>query len=237
MNSRLWVAPATIMMMIAGLGSAPAAELSPPSYGAWGLDLAGGDPASRPGDDFFRHVNGAWSDRTAIPGDRARYGVDDVLKEIADAQVRDILEKGATGVAGEASMAAAKSGTFYTSFIDEARAEALDLTPIAADLDKVRRASSRDELAGLMGAVNATFLGSIFNLDISQDAKDANRYAVTIGQAGLGLPDRDYYLAAQFTEVYRVNGVVRNMDAWYDAFAVKPTDKLYLAPENRARIW
>ena len=36
---------------------------------------------------------------------------------------------------------------------------------------------------------------------------------------------------------YRVDGVVRNMDAWYNAFNVKPSDKLFLAPENRARIW
>jgi len=36
---------------------------------------------------------------------------------------------------------------------------------------------------------------------------------------------------------YRVNGVVRNIDAWYEAFNVKPGDKLFLAPENRARIW
>jgi putative endopeptidase len=35
----------------------------------------------------------------------------------------------------------------------------------------------------------------------------------------------------------RVNGVVRNIDAWYDAFNVKPGDKLYLAPEERVRIW
>jgi putative endopeptidase len=36
---------------------------------------------------------------------------------------------------------------------------------------------------------------------------------------------------------YRVNGVVRNMDAWYEAFNIKPGDKLFLAPEERARIW
>lgn len=37
--------------------------------------------------------------------------------------------------------------------------------------------------------------------------------------------------------LFRVNGVVRNMDAWYTAFGVKPGDKLYLAPEERVRIW
>ncbi len=37
--------------------------------------------------------------------------------------------------------------------------------------------------------------------------------------------------------MYRVNGVVRNMDAWYDAFGVKPGNKLYVAPGDRVRIW
>jgi predicted metalloendopeptidase len=36
---------------------------------------------------------------------------------------------------------------------------------------------------------------------------------------------------------FRVNGVVRNVDAWYRAFNVKPGDKLYLPPEQRVRIW
>jgi putative endopeptidase len=38
-------------------------------------------------------------------------------------------------------------------------------------------------------------------------------------------------------EIYRVNGIVRNVDAWYDAFDVKPGDALYLPPEKRVRIW
>ena len=42
---------------------------------------------------------------------------------------------------------------------------------------------------------------------------------------------------AQAPANYRVNGVVRNMDAWYQAFGVKPGDRLYLAPEARVRIW
>ena len=54
---------------------------------------------------------------------------------------------------------------------------------------------------------------------------------------------RDAYLRQLLTSdvhspvMYRVNGVVRNMDAWYEAFDVKPGDKLYLAPEDRVRIW
>ena len=43
----------------------------------------------------------------------------------------------------------------------------------------------------------------------------------------------DPHAPAQF----RVDGIVRNMDAWYDIFGVKPGDKLYLPPEARVRIW
>ena len=43
----------------------------------------------------------------------------------------------------------------------------------------------------------------------------------------------DPHAPAQF----RVDGIVRNVDAWYDAFGVKPGDKLYLPPEARVRIW
>lgn len=38
-------------------------------------------------------------------------------------------------------------------------------------------------------------------------------------------------------EEYRVNGVVRNLDEWYEAFGVKPDDAMYLPPEERVRIW
>ncbi|MHC5539867.1 M13-type metalloendopeptidase [Singulisphaera rosea] len=36
---------------------------------------------------------------------------------------------------------------------------------------------------------------------------------------------------------YRVNGVVRNLDAWYDAFNVTPGQTLYLPPQDRVRLW
>jgi endothelin-converting enzyme/putative endopeptidase len=36
---------------------------------------------------------------------------------------------------------------------------------------------------------------------------------------------------------FRVNGIVRNVDAWYDAFGIRPGDRLYLAPQDRVRIW
>ena len=56
--------------------------------------------------------------------------------------------------------------------------------------------------------------------------------AVTIGMEAKGVAKDVHSL---FRE--RVNGVVTNTNDWYDLFDVKPTDKLYLAPEKRIRIW
>lgn len=44
-------------------------------------------------------------------------------------------------------------------------------------------------------------------------------------------------MARHHAREFRANGIVRNLDAWYEAFGVKPSDKLYLPPERRVSIW
>jgi putative endopeptidase len=70
--------------LIAGLLSCLAPLFSPtvaddkphrPQYGAWGFDLAGADFGTKPGNDFFRYVNGTWTDRTQIPADKPAYSL------------------------------------------------------------------------------------------------------------------------------------------------------------------
>src|SRR5688500_11711187 len=66
---------------------------SKPALGTFGVDTAQMDTAVRPGDDFFRYVNGRWLATAAIPPDRARYGAFDRLREKADADVRALVEE------------------------------------------------------------------------------------------------------------------------------------------------
>ena len=49
------------------------------------------DPAVRPQDDLFRHVNGRWIDRTEIPSDKARYGSFHVLAEEAERDRKSVV--------------------------------------------------------------------------------------------------------------------------------------------------
>ena len=74
----------------------------------------------------------------------------------------------------------------------------LDAAPLAPDLAAIRGATDRTALAALMGAANRSFYDSFFRVGISADARAPTRYAVRLGQGGLGLPDRDYYLEASF---------------------------------------
>ena len=78
--------------MIAGLlaSAAPAIVFADkPIYGSWGYDATAMDSAVKPGDDFFAYVNGSWAKRTAIASDRTFVGIDSVLNDQIDKDVRD----------------------------------------------------------------------------------------------------------------------------------------------------
>jgi putative endopeptidase len=194
-----------VRLAVLPLAAALAASLAclavaAPVYGDWGFDAAGMDTSVRPGDDFFKYANGGWDARTAIPDDKTAAGVDYVLSDAAEQHVRGILEADPAAVTGPEAADARKIHAAYLAFMDAAHVEALGAAPIAPELAAIRAVKDKAELAGLMGEVNDGFQGSFFRLDIDVDEKDPGRYAVAIGQSGLGLPDRDYYLTAAFAE-------------------------------------
>src|SRR5207342_1429626 len=93
-----------------------------------------------------------------------------------------------------------KVGAFYRAFMDSARIERIGVAALKPQLGAIQAARSRDELAILMGHTNADYYGSLFGFYIDVDVADPTRYAVYLGQGGLSLPDRDYYLEPSFAE-------------------------------------
>lgn len=167
-----------------------------PRMGAWGFDLAGRDAATAPGKDFFQHANGAYMSRLVIPPDRSRYGVFDALNELSVNRMHAVLEKAAANPA--ATGEEAQIGALYSAFMDEARVDALGARPLTKDLAAVRTATTPSDIARFMGQTMKSFGGSFFSAAIFDDAKAPDRYTVYLGQSGLGLPDRDYYLEPRF---------------------------------------
>jgi putative endopeptidase len=168
-------------------------------FGRWGFDDSGVDPAVRPGDSFFDFASGKWHARAEIPPDKSRFGMFDALADKTQKQVHEIVEAAARSGAGP-DTELGKIGSLYDAFMDAAGIEKLDAAPIAGDLADIRIAQSRADIAALMGRSKRSFGDSLFGLSVSEDAKDPTRNALHASQAGLGLPDRDYYLRDNFKD-------------------------------------
>ncbi|MFC0634126.1 M13 family metallopeptidase [Brevundimonas balnearis] len=170
-----------------------------PRYGAWGFDLAGRDTTVDPGDDFFRHANGGYMDALVIPADRTRFGSFDLLRQLSDNRLEAMMAE-LTAASADPASDEGKVANLYRSYMDEARLEQLDAQPLEPLLAEVRAADSHEALARLMGARQGGFGGSFFGFGISDDARNPDRYAVYVGQSGLGLPNRDYYLSDRYAD-------------------------------------
>ncbi len=188
MRTILLAATSAIAMSVA-VSAACAAEPAKPMYGAWGVDLTARDTSVTPGADFNKHANGAWQARTEIPADQGSAGVGyDVFNRSQD-QLRTLIET---------ADASSQIGGLYKSFINEAQVEAIDDKPLKTDLAKVAALSSKADFALAMGRAHGGFGADIFSLDIYPDAKTPEINTIYVGQSGLGLPDRDYYLTDGF---------------------------------------
>ncbi len=184
-------APANASLHAAGAeeGAGDAESLKALTFGTWGVDLGARDPGVKPGDDFDKYANGGWFARTEIPSDQASAGVGYDVYNLTQRQLRAV-------VAG--APATSQVGGLYQSFMDEARVEALGAKPLLADIAAVAAIRDKAEMARFMGGTQGTFGATIVSGGPYADTADPTVNVLWLGQAGLGLPERDYYLTDSF---------------------------------------
>jgi putative endopeptidase len=151
------------------------------------------DTSVRPGDDFFRYVNGTWADTTEMPADKSRYGLFDKLRDESQEHVKAIIEESASGDFAKGTDEQ-KVGDLYNSFLDWDVRDARGIEPLQPELDRIDAISDYDELAVYFAGATKRALDAPFGVGQLPDPKDPQRYAIVAGQSGLGLPDREYYL-------------------------------------------
>lgn len=181
--------------------TAPVAKVAEsPAPLASGIDTQYVDSAVRPQDDLYRHLNGKWLDTFELPPDKGSYDSFTYLNDAAQEQLKSIVEN--LG-AGGSDPDAAKLADFYASFMDEPRLESLGGTPLEADFKAIDALTSKRDIAKLIARFNRSGPSAPLDVGISPDSRDSTRYAVTLTQSGLSLPDRDYYLKddAKFKDV------------------------------------
>lgn len=146
----------------------------------------------RPGDDFNAFVNGSWIDTAEIPADRASNSVGLEVHEQAVENVRVIIEESAEGDFAKGTNEQ-KVGDLYASYMDMGTRNELGITPLQSEFAKVQALANQQDLAVYFAEANKLGVNVPFSLNQYADLKDPNTYMMYTWQAGLGLPDREYY--------------------------------------------
>lgn len=158
-----------------------------------GFDTTNFDKSVRPQDDFFRYVNGGWLKTHEIPADATSWGSFNELSERSRDALHTILEEASKSNAPAGSIER-KVGDLYATFMDTAAVEKLGITPIAGELKSIAALTSAAQLPATFAHFARLTIATPIGVGVGQDPKASDVNIVQVGQSGLGLPDRDYYL-------------------------------------------
>lgn len=199
------------------------------TFGKWGVDLNARDTSVKPGDDFDKYANGGWFAHTEIPSDQASAGVDYDVYNLTQRQLRQLV----TG-----APATSQVGGLYQSFMNEAKVEALGTKPLMADINAVAAIEDKSAMARFMGTTQGTFGSTIVSGGPYADTNDPTTNVLWLGQAGLGLPEKDYYLNDSFKaqrDAYR-SYIARTMKMVGNAAPEKAADEIMAFETEIAKV-
>ncbi|MEP6620226.1 MAG: M13 family metallopeptidase [bacterium] len=176
-----------------------------------GVDTTNFDHSIRPQDDFFRYVNGGWLKKTNIPNDATGVGAFQELSDRSRNGLHQLFEDAAhppkpasgdqrtaikfsTGNGGPTEAERQKIGDLYASFMDSTRIEKLGITPLAGEMKAIADLKTPAQLPATFAHFARLGIQGPVGVAVGQDPKASSVNIVTVNQAGLGMPDRDYYL-------------------------------------------
>ncbi len=158
------------------------------------LDVSSMDRTANPCEDFFRYSCGNWIRNNPIPADQASW---DVYAKLATENEQYLW--GILNVAGDTSRKRTQQeqqiGDFFHACMDQTSIEKAGLSPIRPELEAIAALKSKREIAAVVAAEH-TDNGSdaLFGFGSNQDFADSQQVIAFAAAAGLGLPDRDYYV-------------------------------------------
>lgn len=151
------------------------------------------DASEKPQEDFFRYMNGTWLNEFPIPEDKSSYGtfmeMRDKTLEQTKACLNHLLSSDKLDAEGQ------KIVDLYQSYMDTQTLNRLGIKPIEPFLDKIAKVDSIESLATLMADLHWIGVQLPFSVGVSIDSKQEDAYTLIVGQSGLGMPGRDYYLS------------------------------------------
>jgi putative endopeptidase len=157
------------------------------------IDVANMDQSVEPGTNFFRYVNGGWLDRTDIPEDKSSFSSFDVLREERDQDIHELLEEVSHQKDVEPGSVTQKIRDFYVTGMDVKQIEEQGLEPLQPEFERIEAISSMQDFQDLVASFHTFGLDPLFRGNIMQDFMQSELYKFYFMQAGVGLPDVEYY--------------------------------------------
>lgn len=161
-----------------------------------GINVSYMDKSVKPGDDFFKFVNGTWLKNTEIPADKTRWGSFDELRQNTDKEALAILKEATKNPKYKSNTDQGKAINMYKTAMDTVARNKAGIAPLAPYLAKINAVKNIKDLQKLMMETEAQGGGvGFFGVGVGADEKNSTRNVVSVGPGGLGLPDRDYYVS------------------------------------------
>ncbi|KAA1248179.1 M13 family metallopeptidase [Aquimarina sp. RZ0] len=158
-----------------------------------GIVLENMDKEVNPKEDFYNYVNGNWMKNTEIPDDRTSWGGFGVLRKSTDQDVLGILAKAKQSKKYTTETDQAKALAIFDSKLDTVARNKAGITPLQPALNDIATIKNLEDLQTVL-AKNAAVSSPFIGIGVQADLNNSAMNAVYLGQSGLGLPDRDYYL-------------------------------------------
>ena len=165
------------------------------------LDLSGRDTAVAPNQNFFEYTNGNWVKNTRIPPSKTGWGSFYIVRDQALANMKVILDS-CEGLNDPAKGSVSQQiGDLYHAAMDSTRIDAIGLAPLQGDLAAIHGVRNMKDFLALVSRLYRQGDGFVIGMYIAPDDKNSNVERSHFDQAGLGLPNRDYYFKNDSTSV------------------------------------
>ncbi len=151
------------------------------------------DTLVNPADDFFKYANGGWFKKNPIPSTEQSNGIFRTIADTINNQIKQICEKSALDESAQVGSNKQKIGDFYASGMDSIAINKAGISPLKSEFAKIDAIKDIPTLVTSIAHLHTIGASPAFSFYVGQDDKISTKYALFLGQGGLGLGNRDYY--------------------------------------------